>query len=93
MTPPRELTAHERAEGMVQPVRMRVVHAGPPGAADDERGCGKGSTLSRETAESFARWPDFQPTIRCNWCCVDVPLTDMRWGDGSPVAVVRAVTS
>jgi len=72
----RPLTATERREGYARPVRFRVAHAA---------GCGAAQTLSRELAESFARWPDFKPELHCGGCGEDAPIGDFRWSDGTVV--------
>jgi len=72
----RPLTVVEKREGLTRPLRFRIVHTG---------GCGHASTLARESAESFARWPDFASTLHCPCCGEDSPIAGFTWSDGSVV--------
>lgn len=69
------LSAAERAQGFVRPVRRTYVHTA----------CGTATTMDQAIAETYARDPRFYGATYCVRCRKHLPVAEFLWEDGSVV--------
>lgn len=69
------LSAEERAEGFVKPVRFEYRH----------HTCRVVTRMGVSLAETYARKPDFYSGTYCFGCRAHFPLAQFEWTDGEPM--------
>lgn len=72
------LSAEERAQGFIRPVRRSYVHVT----------CGTETTMSQAIAETYARQPSFYGATYCVGCSMHRPVgenSEFVWNDGTKV--------
>lgn len=63
------LSAHERAQGFVRPLRLSYTH----------KTCGTETRMSKAIAETYARDPKFYGATFCVYCNTHYPVNEFCW--------------
>ena len=88
------LSAEERAEGFVRPVRYSYIHewmidgSKIPTVITSRKGmggCGTVTTMGSPLAETYARDPKFYGATYCAGCKMHLPVAEFHWEDGEVV--------